>query len=47
MRLVESLVAVNSNSIQQKPSIKRFADISLIIFDIIARIKALCCPPLG
>ena len=50
MRLVESLVAVNANYIQEKPSIERFAEISLIIFDIIARIKGIkvpCRPRLG
>ncbi|ARV61223.1 glycerol acyltransferase [Nostocales cyanobacterium HT-58-2] len=39
MRLVESFVAVTGTYVQQKPSFERFAEISLILFDLIARIK--------
>lgn len=40
MRLVESFVAVTGNYIKQKPSFERFAEITLLIFDAIARIKS-------
>ena len=39
MRLVESFVAVTGTYIKEKPSFERFAEISLILFDAIARIK--------
>ncbi len=39
MRLVESFVAVTGNYIQEKPCFERFAEISLILFDAISRIK--------
>jgi hypothetical protein len=39
MRLVESFVAVTATYVQQKPSFERFAETSLILFDVVARIK--------
>ena len=39
MRLVESFVAVNDSYVQDKPSFERFAEVSLILYDAIARIK--------
>ena len=39
MRLVESFVAVTGTYVQEKPSFERFAEIALILFDAIARIK--------
>jgi hypothetical protein len=39
MRLVESFVAVTGTYVQQKPTFERFAETSLILFDVIARIK--------
>lgn len=39
MRLVESFVAVNANYLQEKTTIERLAEVSLIIFDLVARIK--------
>ena len=39
MRLAESFVAVKGSYLQEKPSFERFAEISLILFDAIARIK--------
>ena len=39
MRLVESLVAVTGNYLKAKPSFDRFAETSLILFDLVARIK--------
>ena len=39
MRLAESFVAVKGTYLQEKPSFERFAEISLILFDAIARIK--------
>jgi hypothetical protein len=39
MRLVESFVAVTGNYVQQKPSFERFAETTLILFDLIERIK--------
>ena len=39
MRLVESFVAVTGHYIQEKPCFERFAEISLILFDAISRIK--------
>ena len=39
MRLAESFVAVTGTYVQQKPSFERFAETSLILFDLIARIK--------
>lgn len=39
MRLVESFVAVNDSYVQEKPSFERFAEVSLILYDAIARIK--------
>jgi 1-acyl-sn-glycerol-3-phosphate acyltransferase len=44
MRLVESFVAVSATYIQEKPSVERFAETSLIIFDAIARIKGTKVP---
>ena len=39
MRLVESFVAVTGNYVREKPTIERFAETALILFDMIARIK--------
>ncbi|MUG96135.1 1-acyl-sn-glycerol-3-phosphate acyltransferase [Scytonema sp. UIC 10036] len=39
MRLAESFVAVTGSYILEKPSFERFAETSLILFDLIARIK--------
>ena len=39
MRLAESFVAVTGTYVQEKPSFERFAETSLILFDLIARIK--------
>ncbi|MGI8500199.1 MAG: 1-acyl-sn-glycerol-3-phosphate acyltransferase [Hassallia sp.] len=39
MRLAESFVAVTENYIKEKPSFERFAETSLILFDLISRIK--------
>jgi 1-acyl-sn-glycerol-3-phosphate acyltransferase len=39
MRLVESFVAVTGTYVQEKPSFERFAETSLLLFDLIARIK--------
>lgn len=39
MRLVESFVAVTGKYLQEKPNFDRFAEITLILFDAIARIK--------
>lgn len=50
MRLVESFVAVTGIYLEEKPSIERFAETALIIFDTIARLKGIkipCRPRLG
>lgn len=39
MRLAESFVAVTENYIKEKPTFERFAETSLILFDLICRIK--------
>jgi len=39
MRLVESFVAVTGTYVQEKPTVERFSEITLILFDAIARIK--------
>ena len=39
MRLAESLVAVTGTYVLEKPTFERFAETSLILFDLIARIK--------
>ncbi len=39
MRLVESFVAVTANYIKEKPTFERFAETTLILFDVMARIK--------
>jgi 1-acyl-sn-glycerol-3-phosphate acyltransferase len=39
MRLVESFVSVTATYVQEKPTVERFAETTLIIFDTIARIK--------
>ncbi|MBD2771711.1 lysophospholipid acyltransferase family protein [Iningainema tapete] len=39
MRLAESFVAVTGTYVQQKPTFERFAETTLILFDLIARIK--------
>lgn len=44
MRLVESFVAVHGTYIQEKPCFERFAEITLILFDVITRIKGIKNP---
>ena len=39
MRLVESFVAVNGSYVKEKPSFERFAEISLLFYDTISKIK--------
>nr|WP_026082334.1 1-acyl-sn-glycerol-3-phosphate acyltransferase [Mastigocladopsis repens] len=39
MRLAESFVAVTGTYVHEKPTFERFAETSLILFDLIARIK--------
>lgn len=39
MRLVESFVAVTGTHIQEKPTVERFAELALLMFDLVARIK--------
>jgi 1-acyl-sn-glycerol-3-phosphate acyltransferase len=39
MRLVESFVAVTSNYITEKPTVERFAEMTLLMFDLISRLK--------
>ena len=39
MRLVESFVAVTGNYVREKPTIERFADTTLLIWDMVCRIK--------
>ncbi|PHK16315.1 hypothetical protein VF11_25225 [Nostoc linckia z14] len=50
MRLVESFVAVSGNYIKEKPTVERFAETTLILWKMIAKIqgdKALQRPNLG
>jgi hypothetical protein len=39
MRLVESFVAVTGAYVQEKPTVERFAETTLLMWDAIARIK--------
>jgi len=39
MRLVESFVAVTGKYVQEKPTVERFAEITLLLWDMITRIK--------
>ncbi len=39
MRLVESFVAVNSTHIQEQPTAEKFAETTLLMFDMLSRIK--------
>lgn len=39
MRLVESFVAVTSNYLQEKPCVERFAEMSLLMFDLVSRLQ--------
>lgn len=39
MRLAESFVAVTANYVKEKPTFERFAETSLILFDLISRVK--------
>jgi len=39
MRLVESFVAVTGNYVLQKPSVERFAETTLLLWDMLTRIK--------
>lgn len=38
MRLVESFVAVTANYIEEKPTVERFAETTLLIFDMMSRV---------
>ncbi|WP_013325002.1 glycerol acyltransferase [Gloeothece verrucosa] len=44
MRLVESFVAVTGSYVKEKPTAERFAETTLIIFDLMARIKGVKMP---
>lgn len=44
MRLAESFVAVTGTYVREKPSFERFAEITLILFDAISRIKGVKNP---
>jgi 1-acyl-sn-glycerol-3-phosphate acyltransferase len=44
MRLAESFVAVTGSYVLEKPSFERFAETSLILFDLISRIKGVKSP---
>jgi 1-acyl-sn-glycerol-3-phosphate acyltransferase len=39
MRMVESFVAVTSNYIREKPTVERFAETTLLMFDMISRVR--------
>jgi len=39
MRLVESFVAVTGTYVLEKPTVERFAETTLLMFDMLARIK--------
>lgn len=39
MRLVESFVAVTGNYVNEKPTVDRFAETTLLIWDMVCRIK--------
>ncbi|WP_228721702.1 lysophospholipid acyltransferase family protein [Thermoleptolyngbya sichuanensis] len=39
MRLVESFVAVTADYLQEQPTAERFAEMALLMFDLVARIK--------
>ncbi|MCP6759802.1 MAG: 1-acyl-sn-glycerol-3-phosphate acyltransferase [Fischerella sp. CENA71] len=39
MRLVESLVAVTGNYVQEKPTAERFAETTLLMWDVVTRIR--------
>lgn len=39
MRLVESFVAVSANHLKEKPTVERFAELALLMFDLVAKIK--------
>ncbi len=44
MRLVESFVAVSASYIQEKPTVERFAELTLIIYDLMERLKGTKTP---
>lgn len=44
MRLVESFVAVTGSYVKEKPTAERFAETTLILFDLMARIKGIKMP---
>jgi hypothetical protein len=44
MRLVESLVAVSGSYVREDPSFERFAETTLILFDLVERIKGTRVP---
>ena len=39
MRIVKSFVAVTGHYVKEKPTVERFADTSLLLWDLVARIK--------
>lgn len=39
MRLVETFVVVTANYVREKPTFERFAEISLLMFDLLARVR--------
>ncbi len=39
MRIVENLVVITGNYVKEKPSIDRFAEITLLLWDLVAQIK--------
>ncbi|WP_346290564.1 1-acyl-sn-glycerol-3-phosphate acyltransferase [Sphaerothrix gracilis] len=39
MRLVESVVAINSEYVTQRPSFERLAETALLLFDVLARVR--------
>ncbi len=44
MRIVESFVAVTANYIQEKPTAERFAETTLLMFDLLSRIQESTLP---
>ena len=44
MRLVESFVAVTDHYVKDKPSFERFAETTLILFDLVERLKGTKVP---
>jgi hypothetical protein len=44
MRLVESFVAVTGTYVKDKPTFERFAETTLILFDLVERVKGTRVP---